>query len=128
MAQASDSDYRKKAIEEYGERCKLCESTRDIRVHHIDGDRENNSLDNLLVVCAKCHADIHSPQRVGLPHDRFTNHLPQSSIYGESNADTELKIRSISIREDQHEWINKQDINLSSFVRRKADELQRSRD
>jgi hypothetical protein len=28
--------------------------------HHIDKDRSNNSIDNILVVCNPCHAELHS--------------------------------------------------------------------
>lgn len=113
--------YREKAIGEYGERCQLCESTRNVKVHHIDGDRDNDELGNLLVVCSPCHADIHSPKRVGMPHDRYTNHLPPSSVYGVSE-DSELTRCSVTIREDQHEWLKDSPINVSSLVRQLIDD------
>jgi predicted HNH restriction endonuclease len=28
-------------------------------VHHIDEDRSNNTIDNLIVLCANCHAEVH---------------------------------------------------------------------
>lgn len=48
-----------------------CQSCGDIRkrwgvylhVHHIDSDKTNNSLDNLISVCAQCHREIHSGHR-----------------------------------------------------------------
>jgi len=125
MAKVTPDDYRSKALEEYGERCKICESVRNVRVHHIDGNRENNALGNLLVVCSQCHAEIHSPGRSGNPYDRYKNHLPQSKIYGESNGKGDLVTRSVAIREDQKEWVNETDLNLSAFVRRKIDERRR---
>lgn len=33
-------------------------------VHHIDGDKTNQNLDNLITVCKKCHAKIHSKMNV----------------------------------------------------------------
>lgn len=53
------SSYRQKCIEEKGEKCQLCGSIEEVEVHHVDGDRSNNSLDNLIPVCNECHRDIH---------------------------------------------------------------------
>jgi len=125
MAKVSNEDYRQKAFEEYDERCNLCESTRNVRVHHIDGDRHNNELGNLLPVCSPCHADIHTPERVGMPHDKYTNMLPPDALFGVTNAKEELVIRSVSIRESQAEWIGDSEINFSSFVRQRVDEYRR---
>lgn len=42
------------------ERCGLeGEFGRKIQVHHRDHDRSNNTLDNLEVICSKCHAHEH---------------------------------------------------------------------
>lgn len=56
----SDNHYRYKALEQYGEECKICGVTERIEVHHIDGDHGNNSVDNLLPVCRDCHNSIHT--------------------------------------------------------------------
>ena len=53
------SNYRSKAIDEYGEECVECGSTESIDVHHKDGDRTNNSLENLIPLCAECHSERH---------------------------------------------------------------------
>lgn len=39
--------------------CEICKSDRFLVVHHVDGDRKNNSQDNLIKVCRRCHAKIH---------------------------------------------------------------------
>ena len=62
------SSYRKKAMSKYGARCAVpgCELTvasfsipaRMLDVHHIDGDRSNNDVSNLMVCCVWCHAKI----------------------------------------------------------------------
>jgi hypothetical protein len=40
-------------------RCQVCKIAPYQHVHHIDKDRTNNSFDNLLPVCVKCHRKIH---------------------------------------------------------------------
>jgi hypothetical protein len=51
--------YRERALKTLGTRCVRCgydieESMLD--VHHMDGDRSNNKIDNLMVLCVWCHA------------------------------------------------------------------------
>jgi organic radical activating enzyme/5-methylcytosine-specific restriction endonuclease McrA len=36
-----------------------CGSTRFLEVHHIDGVRKNDNLDNLVVLCKSCHTKVH---------------------------------------------------------------------
>lgn len=63
--------YRKLAREAKGNTCERCNivlnfSTRGWCVHHKDHDRTNNKLDNLELLCRRCHA---------LEHDCIS-HLP----------------------------------------------------
>lgn len=44
--------------------CEICGSDRNVDVHHIDGNPQNNSLDNLMRVCRSCHYRIHHPHAV----------------------------------------------------------------
>lgn len=48
-------------------RCMLCcktekENGRKLAVHHIDGDKTNNAMCNLVSLCGKCHGSIHQKQ------------------------------------------------------------------
>jgi len=47
---------------EVGYTCSECGVSRDfgipIEVHHLDGDPSNNDIDNLIVVCKKCHNEM----------------------------------------------------------------------
>jgi len=52
--------YRAKALDMKGEYCHICGKKDSIEVHHIDADRDNNHIRNLLPVCQSCHQDIHS--------------------------------------------------------------------
>lgn len=58
-AQANIRNYRARCLQYYGAVCQNCgydkyEAMLD--VHHKDGRRENNSLENLEVLCVWCHA------------------------------------------------------------------------
>jgi 5-methylcytosine-specific restriction endonuclease McrA len=52
--------YRQKCLREKDERCVECGVTEDIEVHHIDTNRWNNELDNLVPLCHDCHSKVHS--------------------------------------------------------------------
>jgi len=53
---------KKEAIERY-HNCVLCKKSKDLCVHHIDMNRENNMLDNLICLCYICHGLVHSMNR-----------------------------------------------------------------
>lgn len=47
-------------------KCRLCgigygHYKRDHAVHHIDENKQNNSLENLITLCVGCHCKIHKP-------------------------------------------------------------------
>lgn len=46
--------------------CTLCNINNDLVVHHIDLNKENNSLDNLVVLCRSCHAKLHHKIKTGI--------------------------------------------------------------
>jgi len=54
-------DYRKKAFKHYPHRCEICCYNKFIDVldvHHIDGNRKNSKLENLIILCENCHGEI----------------------------------------------------------------------
>src|ERR1035437_3700472 len=55
------SSYRQKAIKFYGPKCAECSFSIAplLIVHHKDGDRTNNAMDNLIVLCHNHHAMKH---------------------------------------------------------------------
>jgi len=42
-------------------KCSKCNETRNIIIHHIDGNRQNNELKNLKALCRRCHSKTHFP-------------------------------------------------------------------
>lgn len=54
-------NYRDKAFKAYPHKCAVCgydEDERILQVHHRDSNRDNNSLDNLTILCPNCHWKI----------------------------------------------------------------------
>ena len=46
--------------------CCICrEKNKDVVIHHIDGNRTNNDLDNLAVVCLDCHSRVTGVRGLG---------------------------------------------------------------
>jgi hypothetical protein len=55
----SEVTYRSKALHFYGESCNRCGYElieKMLDVHHKDGNRSNNTIENLEVLCVWCHA------------------------------------------------------------------------
>jgi len=46
---------RKIAIERDGHKCQECGASEALVVHHIDKDKGNNGIDNLITLCRSCH-------------------------------------------------------------------------
>jgi len=40
--------------------CELCGQQKNVLIHHKDRNRNNNSLQNLQILCASCHAIEHT--------------------------------------------------------------------
>jgi hypothetical protein len=55
----SADNYREIIPIECCARCGYCECTSSLHVHHIDRNHDNNSPDNLIVLCANCHFGLH---------------------------------------------------------------------
>lgn len=55
------TNYRIKAFRTYPHRCEICgffEDEKLLEVHHIDENRKNNDIENLIILCPICHAKI----------------------------------------------------------------------
>lgn len=55
------ASYLTLAFRNYKNKCAMCglEEECCLQVHHIDENRYNSSLDNLIILCANCHSRVH---------------------------------------------------------------------
>ncbi len=56
-----ERNYRKIAFRVYKKICACCGYKEDVRileVHHIDGNRKNNDICNLIIMCPNCHRKV----------------------------------------------------------------------
>lgn len=59
--QNSIQTYRERAFKSFPHKCAVCGYNEEIgilQVHHIDGNRKNSKLDNLVILCPNCHCKI----------------------------------------------------------------------
>ena len=70
--------------------CEKCGSTKSIDVHHIDGNYNNNTPENLIILCRSCHMKEHNPKPTcsicGEPvkgHGYCNKHYIQWKKYGD---------------------------------------------
>lgn len=51
----------KLAYRYYEHKCAMCNIEEEcvLQVHHIDKNRDNYSVDNLIILCANCHNRVH---------------------------------------------------------------------
>lgn len=64
---AVPKDLREQILERDNFRCQSCGEDNHLQVHHIKHrcDGGNNSPDNLITLCEKCHYEMHKDEPVG---------------------------------------------------------------
>lgn len=53
--------------------CEICNSEANLQVHHIDENRENNSIVNLITLCPSCRQGLHSRNLEVVYYDKITS-------------------------------------------------------
>lgn len=86
--------YRERCFTVYPKRCLFCDSEDDIEVHHVDGDRDNDDISNLVPVCKSCHYDIHSQSTENL--SSWTSRVYQTELPDIDDSQYETQAESLA--------------------------------
>jgi hypothetical protein len=65
--------YRGIALADHDPVCALCTSSINVLIHHIDSNRKNNRIENLIPLCKTCHGVVHAVEGTYEPKHRRTN-------------------------------------------------------
>jgi 5-methylcytosine-specific restriction endonuclease McrA len=55
--------YKHLAFDNLPHHCLLCKSVERLHVHHKDGTKNNHKLENLCILCNRCHQKLHRNAR-----------------------------------------------------------------
>ncbi len=62
--------------------CAKCGDTFNLSVHHMDCNRNNNRVNNLIALCSKCHRSLHNDawklSDIGLSIQKSDKHIKMS--------------------------------------------------
>lgn len=67
-------NYRQRAFRKYQPECSVCGWDEDIdvlEVHHIDENRQNNDLSNLIILCPICHKKLTTHKYILINRNRI---------------------------------------------------------
>jgi len=67
--------HREVCFREYDEECQVCGDTENVHVHHRDGNRVNNEIENLIPLCHSCHKNVHHGNRESELMSQLVNEL-----------------------------------------------------
>ena len=68
----TSSRYRDKCFEFHKKECVVCSENKIVEVHHIDEDRTNNKMDNLVPLCPTHHGYWHSRYKIEIEELIYT--------------------------------------------------------
>jgi len=115
---------RKAILEYYGHKCYLC-NNEATQVHHIDENRGNHNVYNLVPLCHKCHRMVHKKENKNknyFSNFKAPNALNIPKIKGKDNDEDKYKI-SLHFRASDV-WIQmataraeKLGLSLSEYIR-----------
>ena len=55
-----DNNYRKFLLSEQNGTCFLCTKNKNLCLHHIDENKQNDKSENLIFLCRGCHMTVHN--------------------------------------------------------------------
>ena len=122
---ASEAGYRDKCLSRGGTDCPRCAGAKlngsRLLVHHIDGDRSNDSDENLTRLCSSCHQLWHKNEDQFEDFDAFLSSFPTYRIDGSSLGDGRALLT-----EREREIIS-EEVDVSDNYRYKVQSIVRNR-
>jgi hypothetical protein len=100
--------YRYRCLREKEHRCVGCGVEDGLVVHHINGDRDDNRLENLIPVCRGCHSKIHTGN--SLPDDlqEYQDELPpDSKNWMRRGSSSDSRKTTIEVHEETWKMLNR---------------------
>lgn len=115
---------KKHLIKELGHKCEQClisvwyDKPIPLEVHHIDGDRTNNMLENLQLLCPNCHSFTDNFRGKNNKSSIVTNsrekivNLPTKEVYSKKQRIIKpMKEKSPRVRKTKINWPNKESLD-----------------
>lgn len=75
----SELGYRERCLAQKINTCNICGTGDELVVHHINGDCDDDRLENLIPVCRSCHPKIHLTEDPEGGIRRLQEKLPESA-------------------------------------------------
>jgi hypothetical protein len=83
--------YREKCLAQKISCCNVCGGNEKLHVHHINGDRDDNRLENLIPLCQNCHHKVHCEKEPPRKIKRLQDKLPDGSLrFSTTNRDADM--------------------------------------
>ena len=54
---------KRELLQQRGTLCEACKDSEDHHIHHVDGDPNNNTIENLVMLCVNCHKEEHRKKK-----------------------------------------------------------------
>ena len=76
-----------------GKACAICGRTKNVHIHHKDGNHKNNTIENLIELCAICHPKLHK-NKLSLTALGLENTHISEKLFGSRNGpDQYIRLR-----------------------------------
>jgi hypothetical protein len=95
--------YRQRCLAQKINACNVCGASEELLVHHINGDRSDGRLENLVLLCRSCHDTLHGAKQVPERLTQLRKQLPESSLrFGKATAENAMIQVSDELADELH--------------------------
>ena len=130
MSLVVNFEYQEKCWSNKDRVCVVCDSEDNVVVHHKDGNRSNQDLDNLIPLCQSCHDKVHyRGVNVSDKIQRFRDALPEKSFWdatpptrSDIDESGDYNATTVSIGVDQYGRMKEANKKIAPYLRSLIDE------